>query len=141
MDFNWINLLVTVISTFGAALAGSWFGARATNKQTEANFALEKKRLMQVAGFDFLSCLDEYRAISYRKDIEIKIQDRDKLAHKLITLISVVLPEKKEELKSVVWEVRKIHVGGKCKYDFDEVDNNYFEIWRNAVLEKHFPQN
>ena len=139
MDFNWINLIVTVTSTFGAALAGSWFGAKATNKQTAANFELEKKRFYQSAAFEFLSCLDEYRSISYRKDDGIKIQDRDKICHRMITLISIVLPEKAMELKSIVWDIRKIHVGGKARLNFDEVDDQYFEVWRQETIKKHFP--
>jgi hypothetical protein len=123
MAVDWM----TIAATFGAAIAGSWFGARATNKQTSINVKLDRDRWLKERSFEFVEIADEFVSYSFRKNT-MEIHDRDRLSRKLLTLASIVVPNKSNDLAALVKEVRKFHVGLTYNTTFTQVDKFFSEI-------------
>jgi hypothetical protein len=118
---------VTIAATFGAAIAGSWFGARATNKQTSINVKLDRDRWLKERRFEFVQTADEFVSFSFRKDT-MPLHDRDRLSRKLLTLASIVVPSQLAELTALVQEVRNLHIGAPCNTQFAYVDKFFSDI-------------
>ena len=123
MAIDW----VTIAATFGAAIAGSWFGARATNKQTSINVRLERDRWIKERCFEFLEASDEFVNVSFRREA-LALHDRDRLTRRLLTLASIVIPAKQVMLSETVNDVRKIHVGKVCSRSYTDVEKYFDEL-------------
>lgn len=133
MNIDW----VTIAATFGAAIAGSWSGARATNQQTSINVRLERDRWMKERYFEFLETSDEFVNVSFRKEA-LGLHDRDRLTRKLLTLASIVMPENQNQISQMVYEVRNLHVGKKCELQFSDVEKYFDEL--QVVVKTHISE-
>ena len=127
MNIDWI----TIVATFGAAIAGSWFGSRATHAQTRVNIQLERNRWLRERCFEFLEVTDEFINVSFRKDA-LELHQRDRLHRKLNTLATIALPNQQNEIGNKVQEVRKLHVGQKCSLQFSDVEQFFGEIQKRV---------
>lgn len=101
MDFDWLS----IVSTFGAAIAGSWFGARATNNQTKKNLDLAKNQWRRERAFEFIDVLDKYLTHSFRRELDNT--QRDIISRKMIALTTLLTPSHLKELKNNVRIVRE----------------------------------
>jgi hypothetical protein len=123
MSIDWIN----IVSTFGAAIAGSWFGARATHHQTKMNLAHAQAQWKRERAFELIGVVDEYVNYSFRKDT-LSLPDRDNLSRKLHALCSIVLPEDAARVRQNFSSVRKLHIGQECKTTFPETEKLFSEL-------------
>jgi hypothetical protein len=96
--------LINVASTFGAAIAGSWFGARATNKQTLANIKLEEAKWRKERSFELLDQIDEFVNYSFRVNT-LTLPERDRLSRKLLTLAAIVIQQEAKVVSTWISEI------------------------------------
>ena len=130
MAIDW----VTIAATFGAAIAGSWFGATATNRQTKSNIQMEENRWLRERCFEFIEASDDFLNISFRKEV-VPLPERDRLTKRLVNLASFVAPESRGELVDKVYEIRNIHINKSCSIKFHEFES-YIESLQEKVREK-----
>lgn len=99
--------VINIAATFGAAIAGSWFGARATNAQTKTTVQLAKNQWKRERAFELIGALDEYLSHSFRKELDAA--SRDQLSRKALALTSLVVPDELDRFQADIKSVKEWH--------------------------------
>lgn len=116
---------VTIAATFGAAIAGSWAGARATQRQTRASIRMEKERWYKECCFEFLEAADSFAHAAFNAEA-MPARERDRLGRRLLSLAFFAVPEQLDSLQRMVQAVRHFHQGQPCAVTPAELET-YFD--------------